>query len=213
MTKPFTFPFDTCEIPNKKNDIAQPYSLTVNIIIACVILYFLFHTKSIYSFLFILSLLVFEMMHSFSHMIHIPGNFQFKLIHSFALIIILSLLNLLYHYTKVLPNILTFIICGIVICLDFFFIIQKYSFIYNVFAYITLFLIILYSYYSYLSKYIHTQFHYLFLSILLFSFFAINETMNCNQMLKIFPGFPFHIFVEVSSFFPIYFICKSFYNL
>ena len=212
MTKPFTFPYDTCEIPNKKG-MAQPYSVIANIIIISVILYFLFHTKSIHSFLFILSLLVFEMMHSFSHMIHIPGNFQFKLIHSFAFIIILSLLNLLYHYTKVLPNILTFIICGIVICLDLFFIIQKYSFIYNVFAYITLFFIILYSYYSYLSKYIHTQFHYLFISTGIFALFSLNETMNCNQMLKIFPGFPFHIFVEISSFFPIYFICKSFYNL
>lgn len=213
MNKPFTFPFDTCEIPNEKNAIAQPYSLTVNIIIACVILYFLFHTKSINAFLFILSLLFFEIMHSFSHIIHIPGDFQFKLIHSFAFLIILLLLNLLYHYTKVLPNIFFIIICGMIFCLDLFFTIQKYSFIYNVFAYISIFLIILYSYYSYLSKYIHTQFHYLFISTGLFAFFSLNETMNCKQMLKIFPDFPFHIFVEASSFFPIYFICKSFYSL
>lgn len=212
MTKPFTFPYDTCEIPNKKG-MAQPYSVIANIIIISVILYFLFFTKSIHSFLFIFSVLLFELSHTFSHIIHISGGFQFILTHILALITLFTLFNLLYNYTKVLPNILYFFICGIIFCIDLFFLIQKYPFVYNVFAYAILFLIVLFSYFNYLPKYIQRNFYYIFLSILLFSFFEINEILNCDIMLKMFPTFPFHIFIELSGLIPVYFVCKSFYNL
>ena len=44
----YTFPFNTCEIPNKTG-IAQPYSVFFNIVSCLIIIYFLTITKKNYS--------------------------------------------------------------------------------------------------------------------------------------------------------------------
>ena len=43
----YTFPFDTCEKPNKKG-IAQPYSFFFNFISTLIIIYFLCQTRHFY---------------------------------------------------------------------------------------------------------------------------------------------------------------------
>lgn len=66
----YTFPFNTCEIPNKKG-VAQPYSALFNLINCIIIFYFLLKTKNNYTFILLFSILCFELFHTFSHSIHI----------------------------------------------------------------------------------------------------------------------------------------------
>ena len=94
-----TFPFNSCEIPNK-NGIAQPYSTLVNVINCLVIVYFLVKTTTNYAFLLIASILCFELFHLFSHSIHIPGSIQTIVIHVISYFINISFFYAFYSYTK-----------------------------------------------------------------------------------------------------------------
>jgi hypothetical protein len=75
MNDEYTFPFDTCEMPNK-NGIAQPYSMIVNFMSCIIIFYFLLKTTKFYNFVFIFVIFIFELFHSFSHFVHIKGTIQ-----------------------------------------------------------------------------------------------------------------------------------------
>ena len=124
----FVFPFSTCEKP-KKDGIAQPYSVLANVLSILVITYFLFQTKNIYPFLLILSLLAFECVHTFSHMIHLPGYIQNNITHCIAYTINLFYLLTLYYYTKHAPSMI------FLIFLLFLTVIDIYSFIFLSFVY------------------------------------------------------------------------------
>ena len=82
----YTFPFDTCEKPNK-NGIAQPYSALFNLINCIIIFYFLLKTKNNYTFIFLFSILFFELFHLFSHIVHIKGSLQINMSHFSAYLI------------------------------------------------------------------------------------------------------------------------------
>ena len=88
----YTFPFKTCETPNKKG-IAQPYSAFLNLISSLIILYFLFKSKSNSSKLLLFSILLFELNHTFSHTIHLNNNIQVFVTHLLA-----YLVNFCYFY-------------------------------------------------------------------------------------------------------------------
>ena len=76
----YLFPFDTCEKPNKRG-IAQPYSTLFNVINCIIILSFLYKTKKNYTFYLLFFILLFEIFHLFSHMIHIQNYTQLYIIH------------------------------------------------------------------------------------------------------------------------------------
>ena len=71
----YTFPFSTCEKPNKSG-IAQPYSVLLNLINCIIVFYFLLKTKHNYTFILLFSILSFELFHVFSHILHIQGLFK-----------------------------------------------------------------------------------------------------------------------------------------
>ena len=91
----YTFPFDTCEKPNK-NGIAQPYSAFFNIINCVIIFYFLLKTKQIYTFILLFSILCFELFHVFSHINHIQGSIQINITHLLTYFMNLAFFYLFY---------------------------------------------------------------------------------------------------------------------
>lgn len=207
----FIFPFSTCETP-KKEGIAQPYSVFINVLSIFVIFYFLFQTKNTYPFLLLLSLLTFECVHTFSHAIHLPSYIQINMIHSVAFIINIFYLLTLYHYTHQVPN--TYFLIFL-LCLFFF---DVYSFMFLSFIYyfsssMIIFFSILIYYYQYIPK--NKQSYIITILLLGFSimFIFYNEKYNCNNMLKMVPGFPFHALLELNGTFIFYFLCKFFYQL
>ena len=98
--KEYTFPFDTCEIPNEKG-IAQPYSMIVTFTSCIIILYYLLNTKKFYNFFLIFMILCFQLVHSFSHFVHIKGTIQLKIIHTIVYFIELAFF-LVFYYEHIL---------------------------------------------------------------------------------------------------------------
>jgi hypothetical protein len=207
----YTFPFSTCERANTSG-LAQPYSVFVNVLSLFVIVYFLCQTKNVYSFLLILSLLVFEFVHTFSHAIHIPSHLQVNIIHSTAYVINLFYLLTLSNYTHHAPSLLF----GAYLFLLLLFDIYSFAFLSMVFyltSSIMIFISILLYYLQYLPKNLQ---HYIYtivalgIAILLLFY---NETVNCSAMLAFMPSFPFHAILESVGLVTFYFIGKFFSSL
>lgn len=204
----FIFPFSTCEKPNK-NGIAQPYSAIINVVSIFIIFYFLCQVKNIYVFFLIFSLLVFECVHMFSHVIHLPSYIQINIIHSLAYIVNFCYLLTFYNYTHKAPSLIFTTILVILLLFDI------YSFLFLSFVFyfsssLLIFFSILIYYYKYIPK---NKQHYILIILLLGIFIMLlfyNEKTNCKKMLETFPNFPFHAPLELAGSFIFYFICKFF---
>ena len=125
--KDYLFPFSTCEKPKK--GIAQPWSVAVNVVSIFVILYFLFQVKQWYSFLLIFSLLMFECVHTFSHVIHLPNYLQLNIIHTLAYFVNFCYLFAFYNITNKSPSLLFLSYLFVLLCIDL------YSFFFLSFVY------------------------------------------------------------------------------
>jgi hypothetical protein len=100
----------------------------------------------------------------------------------------------------------------ILVALDAWVIYQKMAFLFNILTFITIFFLVLGFYYFYLPADKKKTIFHLVLASLFFLVIEINETFHCQQMLAWFPGFPFHILVELSGILPVYFVCRLFYD-
>lgn len=206
--KDFIFPFSTCEKPNKTG-IAQPYSVFINVITIFIIIYFLFQVKNIYAFFLILSLLAFESVHTFSHIIHLPNYIQINIIHCLAYIVNFCYLLAFYNYTNKLPSPLFATILIILLLFDIYAFLFL-SFVFYFTSSLLIFFSILIYYYKYIPK---DKQHYILIILglgILIMLCFYNEKMNCKKMLEIFPNFPFHAPLEIAGLFVFYYICKFF---
>jgi hypothetical protein len=210
----YTFPFNSCEVPQNKG-VAQPYSTTINFILCGIIIFYLLKSNNLYSRLFLASILIFNIFHTFSHTIHIKffKNSQFLLTHFSAIVSTIFFLLLLNHITKKkLMNWQIYTLLFLYL-FDIYIITQEVSHIYNIIIFlILLFLIMLFNY-NYLSGKIKQSIIYIIFFSSIVLFFQIFEIFNCQYILKNFNYFPFHIITEFSAFIPIYLLCNSFYTI
>ena len=207
----YTFTFDTCETPY--NDIiAQPFSVFVNFISCCIILYFLYRTTQLTHFLLLLSVFAFELSHLISHATHIKGPLLVSITNFSFFLINISFLYYLYSYihTFVSLNWLLLLISVLLVDIYFFF---YFSFVFSVFTQLLLFSCILFYYYSYFPKQVKRNIFFIIISAIIIYLAILNEKINCKKMLALFPGFPFHIIVEILGIIPIYLFSSTFYNL
>jgi len=93
----FRFPYSTCEKVDEYG--VQPVSAAINGVSMIVLLYFFLVTKSpsIRRVLFLF--LLFEAVHTFSHLRHIPGNVQLCMIHVLGYCILFSMLWMFWKKT------------------------------------------------------------------------------------------------------------------
>lgn len=206
-----TFPFDTCEIP-QKNWMQQPYSVLVNLGIISIIFYYISKTKTWPQFSVLFSLLLFELSHTFSHFIHIPGRIEFLVTHGLSLVTLFSIFFLFYSQTNRYPPDTVMSIIAMLVALDAWVIYQKMAFTFNILTVLIIFFLILGFYYFYLPADKKKTIFHLILASLFFLVIEFNETYRCQQMLDWFPEFPFHILVELSAVLPVYLICRLFYD-
>ena len=206
----YNFPFNTCE-KVQTDGIAQPYSASINIITCCVIVYFLAKTKSKEVFLFLFLFLVFQILHTFSHMIHITGNIQRTLVHILAVLTNISFFYLYCSYSKSCTSRM-WVLFTIAIIIDIYLFFTS-SFLISILTTIFIFLVILIHFYPLLSgekkKYIWMI---LVASVVLF-LTIFNEKVNGKKMLESYPHVPFHIVVEIIGLFIVFYVCKVFYNV
>jgi len=207
----YTFPFNTCEKPNK-NGIAQPYSALFNLINCAIILYFLLKTKHNYTFVLLFTILCFELFHVFSHIIHIKGNIQTNITHSLTYLINFAFFHVFYLYTKKIPSYYFIFYLVFLICFDI------YSLFYlSVGFYIIsqaiIMISLLFYYLPLLPKFIQNSVYQIIFFVIIIILLFFNEKYNCEKMLKIYPHFPYHIFIEIIGILLFYIICSSFYRL
>jgi len=209
----YTFPFNSCEIP-QKNGISQPYSTMINIILCIIIFLFLLKSNNIYSKLFLLSILVFNIFHTFSHTMHIKNlkNSQFLLTHFSAIISTFFLIILLNYITKKNINLFQILFLIFLYLFDIFLIISNTSHIYNIIIFMIILFIIMIFYYNFLSNTIKKYIIYIIIFSIIVLFFQVFEILNCEYILQNFKNFPFHIITESSAFIPITLLCYTFYK-
>jgi hypothetical protein len=210
----FTFPFNTCEIPNK-DGIAQPHSTIINTILCIIIFLFLLNSNNLYSRLFLFFLLLFNIFHTFSHAIHISSikNIQFLLTHYSAVLSSFFLFYLLSNITKY--TLKPYQLIGLLFLLFFDIILCYYdvSHIYNIIIFLIILFSILIIFYKYLSKKIQQNIKY----IIGFGFLAlvidIIEILFCQSLLQKYGNIPFHSILELSAYIPTILLCYSFYRI
>jgi hypothetical protein len=210
----YTFPFNSCEIPHK-NGIAQPYSTAINIFLCSVILLFLLQSNNIYSTLFLTSILLFNIFHTFSHMIHIDNyeNLQFLLTHFSAIFSTIIFIFLLSHITKKNINLWYFCILFLLYFTDILLVIYNSSHTYNITIFIIILISIMLYFYKYVSNTIKTNIIYIiFFSCVVLSV-QVFEIFNCNNLLLNYGNFPFHTITETTAFIPIFLLCYTFYKV
>jgi hypothetical protein len=207
----FTFPFDTCEAPNK-NGIAQPYSTFVNVFICLMIFYFLVNSNTFFAKLFVFSILIFELLHTFSHTIHLNGPTQHYIVHFSIIFITVSFIALLYNHTKILPSLYYSIAIFTIVIIDIYVLLNNLGFIYNILTYFLIFMLILLFYYPFVNSSIKRNFLYISALVILLYGLEINEMMNCKYLIERF-HFPYHIFLEITGSIAVYILCSTFYKL
>lgn len=207
----YTFPFNTCERPNKSG-IAQPYSAVFNIINCLIILYFLMQTKHNYTFILLFSIFCFELFHSFSHIIHIQGSIQTNITHMLTYFINFSFLYVFYSYTKKFPSNEFMLYLFALICFDIYALFYL-SIVFYIFSQAIIMISLLLYYFPLLPKFIQTSVYQIifFVSVIILLF--LNEKYNCERMMSTYPGFPYHIFIEIFGIILFYIVCNIFYKL
>ena len=210
-TKSYTFPFDTCEKPRKKG-VAQPYSAFVNIVSALIILYFLFKTRTLHAFLLLLSLFIFDLVHTFSHLVHVSPGIQIGLVHAVAYIFNFTFLYALYKYSKKIPSALILLFMGVIVSCDVYAYFNL-TLLYYLITQIILFFTIFIYYFKSLSDIMKTKLKWLLVIIGIIYLGFANEVYNGHKMLARFPNFPFHAIIEVFILSATFLVSSSFYKL
>jgi hypothetical protein len=204
----YTFPFNTCETPKK--GIAQPYSAMLNAINCVMISYFLVQTKSFFSTFLLFSIFCFELFHTFSHSIHIPGKIQTTISHFLSYAINFAFLFFFIHLTNKVPS-FAFLFYLLLLTLFDIYSLFYLSIVFYLISQAILMISLLTYYFPLLSNSIQTNIYKIIaltsMAILLF----LNETYNCKKMLDIYP-LPYHSLIEIVGILLFYVICSTFYK-
>jgi hypothetical protein len=189
------FPFNTCEEPNKKSWVAQPISAFINMITCLILIYFFLQAKTSIIRLLILSFILFEIFHTFSHITHIDGTIQSNIIHGIWYFLSFMVLIASIKITKQYPNIYTILILLTIIIIDINLFFQANK-LYMVFTALTLTVVIVISYYNLYPICIKKAIPYLIALLIILGLVLINEKINCLNMMK-YAKLPYHAIIEI----------------
>jgi len=208
----YTFPFDTCERPSENGIVAQPYSVLFNCISILITIYFLTKTKHFYSFALILAIFAFQVFHQFSHVVHIEGKIQTYIIHSLAIVVNFFYLYALYKFTKVFPSTYFLLYVAFLLAFDMYALLNL-PFVFYFFTQILLLTSTFIYYNRLMPSYYQKTLPYIIGSSFFVFLVFVNESLNCNYMLSMYPNFPFHALTEVLGIIPFYLILSVFHRL
>ena len=207
----FVFPYNTAEKVKKNGYFKQPYSYLVGILTTLMIFYFLLKTKTIQGFFLIFSLLLFEVFHTYSHMVHLKDiMLQTKIVHNLTIFVNLSLLFALCKYSNkdVSKYFVLFII--FVVIADYY-ALNNLSVGYYVLTQLIILFSILFYYLKYITKIFNIKLLFALFLIIYLGF--INETINGKYLLEKYPQIPFHSILELLLFGFFYVLCSSLYKI
>jgi len=208
-----TFPFDTCEKPNKiPGEIAQPCSAFVTLISCIIIFFYLVQAKTFPTLVLLSSFLLFQLSHCFSHTIHLPGYMQLDTVHGMVYVMNMAILYAFSNYTGVFPSAMFTSWLVALVAFDI------YGFMYLPFiAYLfsqsAIFVSTLLYYYPLFSNTIRVNIQYICALVVVVIGLVINEKLNCKELLRQYPNIPFHVMIESVGALIFYIICSTFYRM
>ena len=189
----------------------RPYSAIINGISAIIVLFFLLDTKIGPLFYLFLSIFFFQIYHMFSHMLHINGNIQTNTIHTISYLVNFSLFYVLYEKSKQDLNIYFLFLYASLILLDLYAFFHL-STIYFIPTRVILLLSLIVYYFKHLPNLLKQNMPLLLINIFIIYGLVLNEKYNCENMLEMFPNFPFHILIEIFGLLFFSFFSFSFYE-
>jgi hypothetical protein len=191
------FPFYTCEEPyNNNNYIAQPVSAIINIITCIILAFFLIKAKTKTIKLLLLSFIIFQGYHAYSHIKHIDGSIQSNVIHTIWYFLTFMILLTSIKITNKRPSIYMIIILIIVIIIDLYILIKSNIKLYMIFSAFMLPIIIVLFYYKYYPSYIKKTIPYLIILLFVVIILILNEKFNCELMMS-YANLPYHGIIEI----------------
>lgn len=188
------FPNDTCELSENKF-IKQPTSVIINIISCIMIFYYYKKHKST----ILLSLLLFQVFHAFSHSVHYHANTQQFIQHLLAF-------NINFCFMKHYKYNIFYKTSIFIIILDIYYFLFQNNIIIGILTQGLLLFLTIYKNFTYIKLLNKLSILTVILIILL-----INEKKNCLIMLK-FKKLPYHALVEVFGLFYFYLIIQIFHR-
>jgi len=204
-----TFPHNTCEIPLSTGGIAQPFSFGIGIITILILSWFIYNAKTIESKALLTALLLFEIFHVYSHMIHVQNFIQSRVIHGLAYLVNAVLIWALSSSTRHFPSSWFLLVLAGLVVLD----IYAY-FNFPVSAYISTQLLLFATITLYFLRWLPTNIKqwipWLMGTMILVIILEINEQVNCTSFMQWAPWFPWHIFIELAGLAAIMVIAQMF---
>ena len=153
-------------------------------------------TKKRYTFIFLFSILCFELSHTFSHILHIQSSIQLNITHSLTYFVNLAFFYALYCYTNKLPSYEFVFYLFVLVCADIYSIFNL-TIIYYLLSQSAIFISLLVYYFPLLPNFIQNSVYQIIFFVGIIVLLLLNEIYNCEKMLKIHPHFPYHIFIEI----------------
>jgi len=206
----YTFPFDTCEVPQRDVLVAQPVSSLLVLLSVAVLTSALLRAKSFPVRGLIASFLAFEVFHFLSHAVHVPGKSQVLVIHVLAYVVNAFYFYALWRFTRRAPsNFLVALVCGLVV-VDVYAVLSL-PFMYYFSTQVLLFVLLSF-YYSKEVVVLQECAVPLVSGVAVLTLLLHNETVNCTTMLR-FGRFPYHALVEAAALGVVWVLCKVFLSV
>ena len=158
------------------------------------------------------SILCFELFHVFSHIVHIHGSIQINITHSLTYFMNLAFFYAFYCYTNKLPSYEFVFYLIALVCFDIYSIFNL-TIIYYLLSQSAIFISLLVYYFPLLPNFIQNSVYQIIFLVVTIILLFLNEKYNCDKMIKIYPDFPYHIFIETTGIVLFYIICSNFCRL
>ncbi len=154
-----------------------------------------------------LSLFAFEAWHTFSHVRHVPGNIQVRVVHGLAYAVSASVLIALCRFSP--PSTWLLAILGGLVLFDIF-AFANLPVVFYIASQPAIVVTILIWYYPLLEKQKQGTIHKFVLVIFIIILAFVNESANCNAMMDHF-NFPYHALIEAVGVYAFYLLAKIFH--
>ena len=192
----YIFPFSTCEKVDIASWVAQPWSAFVNALSTIILLAMMFIARSPVVKLAILSYAMFEAWHTFSHMVHIPGESQTLVVHILGYVMTFTTLAAIITLSGSGMPPLWFLLGLVVIIVTDIALFIWVGGLPIIISGLAVFAFIILANYKILPAHFYYLLPYFIVGLAVLIALFVNESYNCRWMMEA-RQLPYHAIVEV----------------
>lgn len=194
----YVFPFDTCELVHTGAMVAQPASASINAIstVMLVAATWIARTSSVR--LTLLCYAAFEAWHTWSHIVHIAGHAQKRVVHVLGLLMAFSTLSMIQSLSRRAPMSPTFVgVLVMLLAIDLTITWASTVDILGIASGLAVFVWIVCGRWRYLPRHVRRALLFVVPAIGMLLAMFVNEAVNCKKMLDVSAAFPYHALIEI----------------